>query len=132
MTGILVDTEISGILGLAVEFAVICIAFSLAAAVFRLLRGPTLADRVVALDMISVLLVVFLVTFRVATGVEAYIYVAIGLALISFLATVAFAGYIDRARGDEVQTTTFGGPKASARGGPGHGPEARGKLEGDA
>ena len=47
------------------------------------------------------LLVVFLVVFRLASGVEAYIFVAIGLALISFLATVAFANYIDRAGGPD-------------------------------
>jgi multisubunit Na+/H+ antiporter MnhF subunit len=46
------------------------------------------------------LLVVFLVIFTKLSGVEAYIYVAIGLALISFLGTVAFAHYIDRTRGD--------------------------------
>jgi multicomponent Na+:H+ antiporter subunit F len=103
MTGILLDTEISGVLAFALDLAVLCVVLALGAAVIRLLRGPTLADRVVALDMISVLLVVFLVLVRMATGVEAYIFVAIGLALISFLGTVAFAGYIDRARGDAAE-----------------------------
>lgn len=96
----IVGTEIGGVLGLALGLTVLCLLCALGAAVFRALRGPTLADRVVALDMISVLLVVFLVVFRLVSGVGAYVYVAIGLALISFLATVAFANYIDRARGD--------------------------------
>jgi multicomponent Na+:H+ antiporter subunit F len=73
---------------------------ALGAAAWRLWTGPTLADRVVALDLVSMLLVVFLVIFTKLSGVEAYIYVAIGLALISFLGTVAFAHYIDRTRGD--------------------------------
>jgi multicomponent Na+:H+ antiporter subunit F len=100
MTGMITDPEITGVLGIALELTMICVVAALAAAVIRLLRGPTLADRVVALDMISVLLVVFIVVFRMLSGVEAYIYVAIGLALISFLATVSFAGYMDRAEGD--------------------------------
>ena len=69
-------------------------------AAWRLLVGPELADRVVALDMVSMILVVFLVLFKLVSGENAYIYVAIALALIAFLATVAFANYIDRARGD--------------------------------
>ena len=54
----------------------------------------------VALDLVSMLLVVFLVLFRMLSGVGAYIYVAIALALVSFLGTVAFAHYIDRTTGD--------------------------------
>ena len=50
--------------------------------------------------MVSMLLVVFLVLFRLVSGVNAYIYAAIGLALIAFLGTVAFAHYIDRTQGD--------------------------------
>lgn len=96
----IIETGVSGVLGIALLFAVACLICALVAAVWRLLVGPSLADRVVALDMISVLLVVFLVVFRLVSGVNAYMYVAIGLALISFLATVAFAHYIDRSRGD--------------------------------
>lgn len=96
----ILPTAIPGILGAALAVTLLCLIGALVAAAIRLLRGPTLADRVVALDMISVLLVVFLVVFRLVSGVNAYIYVAIGLALISFLATVAFARYIERSRGD--------------------------------
>ncbi|MER2508960.1 monovalent cation/H+ antiporter complex subunit F [Amaricoccus sp.] len=97
----ILGTEVGGVLGVALALTVLCLFGALGAAAWRLLVGPTLADRVVALDMISVLLVVFLVVFRLASGVEAYIFVAIGLALISFLATVAFANYIDRAGGPD-------------------------------
>ena len=116
MTGMVLDPEIGGALALALDLAMLCLVLALGAAVIRLLRGPTLADRVVALDMISVLLVVFLVLFRVATGIEAYVFVAIGLALISFLGTVAFAGYIDRAGGDAAGTPDPGpGPDGGGR-----------------
>ena len=87
---------VAGILGTALSVAVLLLLAGLLAAACRLLVGPTLPDRVVALDMISTLLVVFLVLFRMVTGVNAYIYVALGLALISFLGTVAFAAYIER------------------------------------
>lgn len=92
-----------GILGAALTLTVLFIVVALACAAVRLLRGPTLADRVVALDLISMLLVVFLVVFTLVSGSDAYSFVAIGLALIAFLATVAFARYLERAeeRDDE-------------------------------
>ena len=96
----IVEVAQGGILGVALAIATLCLIAALGLAVWRLLAGPTLPDRVVALDLVSGLLVVFLVLFKLVSGVDAYIYVAIGLALIAFLATVAFAHYIDRARGD--------------------------------
>ncbi|MFO1210946.1 MAG: monovalent cation/H+ antiporter complex subunit F [Amaricoccus sp.] len=96
----IVEVAHGGILGLALAIATLCLIAALGLAVWRLLTGPTLPDRVVALDLVSGLLVVFLVLFKLVSGVDAYIYVAIGLALIAFLGTVAFANYIDRARGD--------------------------------
>lgn len=64
--------------------------------VFRLLRGPTFADRVVALDMLALLGIAFIGVIAVATEEYAYLDVAIALALVGFLATVAFARYIYR------------------------------------
>jgi multisubunit Na+/H+ antiporter MnhF subunit len=96
----IIATEVGGILGVALVFAALCVILAFLSAAYRLLVGPSLADRVVGLDMLSMLLVVFLVVFKMISGVEAYMYVAIALALISFLATVALAHYIDRSRGD--------------------------------
>lgn len=96
----IVGTEVGGVLGAALVFTALCLILAFLSAAYRLLVGPSLADRVVGLDMLSMLLVVFLVVFKMISGVGAYIYVAIALALISFLGTVALAHYIDRTRGD--------------------------------
>jgi multicomponent Na+:H+ antiporter subunit F len=96
----IIGTVQLGVLGFALQVTTLCLIVSLLAATWRLLTGPTLADRVIALDLVSMLLVVFLVVFAMLSGVSAYIYAAIALALISFLGTVAFAHYIDRTRGD--------------------------------
>ncbi len=90
----------TGVFGWALGITTLFLIAALLAAAWRLLTGPTLADRVVALDLVSMLLVVFLVVFKMVSGVNAYIYVGIALALISFLATVAFAHYIERTEGD--------------------------------
>lgn len=65
-------------------------------AFFRLVRGPSLPDRVVALDLMATLVIGIVGAYSVATGQSAYLDVAIILALIAFLGTVAFAYYIQR------------------------------------
>ena len=95
----IIETDVTGVLGIALSIAMLCIVGALLLALWRLLVGPNLADRVVALDMVSMVIVVFLVTFKLISGSNAYVYAAIALALIAFLATVAFAHYIDRSQG---------------------------------
>ena len=62
----------------------------------RMILGPSVADRAVALDMLSILAVAFAGLRAVVTGLEAYLDVAAVVALVGFLATLAFARYIAR------------------------------------
>lgn len=62
----------------------------------RLLRGPTLPDRVVAIDLIGIVVVGLIVVGAAATGERAFLDVAIVIALISFVGTVAYARYVER------------------------------------
>ena len=62
----------------------------------RLVKGPTLPDRVIALDLIGVLMVCLLVVTAAMTGHGAFLDVAMVIALISFVGTVAYARYIER------------------------------------
>ena len=65
-------------------------------AFMRLLRGPSLPDRVIALDILSVLGIGIIVAFAIATDQPVYVDAASVLALVSFLGTVAFAAYVER------------------------------------
>jgi multicomponent Na+:H+ antiporter subunit F len=62
----------------------------------RFVRGPSLPDRVVALDLIATLGMGVIAVYAIATDQPVFLDVAIVLALISFLGTVAFAYYIER------------------------------------
>ena len=62
----------------------------------RVVRGPTLPDRVVAIDLIGVLIVGVIVVAATATGDQSFLDVAIVIALISFVGTVAYARYVER------------------------------------
>lgn len=66
--------------------------FSLA----RVLRGPTVPDRVISLDLIGVLIVGLTVVTAAATGEHAFLDVAMVIALVSFVGTVAYARYVER------------------------------------
>lgn len=65
-------------------------------AFIRLARGPYLPDRVIALDLISILAMGFIVAYAVRFDQPNFLDVAIILAIISFLGTVAFAYYLER------------------------------------
>jgi multicomponent Na+:H+ antiporter subunit F len=65
---------------------------------FRLVRGPSSADRVVALDLMAALTVGAIGLQTLATGSQAFLRVATVLALVGFLGTVAFATYLGRRR----------------------------------
>jgi multicomponent Na+:H+ antiporter subunit F len=93
----ILGTTLAGPLGWGIAVCALFLMGALVAATYRLLVGPSLADRVVALDLITMLLVAFLVVFTLASGIHAYLFAAIALALIGFLVTVAFARYIERA-----------------------------------
>jgi multicomponent Na+:H+ antiporter subunit F len=62
----------------------------------RLVLGPTVADRVVAIDMLSVLTVGFAGLRALAADEAAYLDIALALALAGFLGTLAFARFITR------------------------------------
>lgn len=72
-----------GLLGLGMLFALI-----------RILRGPTLADRILGLDTLTVLGLATIAVFAVQTGLYLYIDIAVSLALVGFVSTAAFARYI--------------------------------------
>ena len=69
---------------------------SMALVLWRMARGPTAADRVIALELLSMLVVAFLVTVSIYAQETSYLDVAIAYACIAFLGTVALARYITR------------------------------------
>lgn len=78
------------------QFALIMLSVAVLAAVVRLVRGPTLPDRVVAMDLIGILVVSLIVVLAAATGVRATLDAALVIALVAFVATVAYGTYVER------------------------------------
>jgi len=78
------------------QFALVTLGMSMLIAVVRLVKGPSLPDRVVAMDLLGVLVVGLIVVLAASTSVRAALDAAIVIALIAFVATVAYGTYIER------------------------------------
>lgn len=90
-----------GFLGFALTVAFVLLTASLALTFVRLIKGPSLADRVVALDVLTILAIGFIGLRVIATGQVLFLEIAIALGLVAFLATVFFARLIET-RGGEL------------------------------
>jgi multicomponent Na+:H+ antiporter subunit F len=77
------------------------IALALLLVFARLARGPSLADRVIALDLLAVLAVGLIAMVTLETNQPVFLDAAIVLALDAYLGTVAFGRYLERRARDE-------------------------------
>lgn len=82
-------------LSVATLVTMVAVAVSILVASLRVMRGPSLPDRVVALDLVGLLAVSVISVMAIATGKPVLLDAAIALALIAFLSTVAFARFIE-------------------------------------
>ena len=62
----------------------------------RFLKGPTLSDRVVSLDLLITTGVGIIAVYSIVTNQPAFLDIAMILALIAFLGTVAFSYYLEK------------------------------------
>ncbi len=80
-------------------FFILMVCFALC--LLRLLRGPTPADRAVAVDTLGILVVGFCAILSIPTGRDWYIDIAIAWALQSFIGALALAKYLEGRGFDE-------------------------------
>ncbi|MGE0796693.1 MAG: monovalent cation/H+ antiporter complex subunit F [Lautropia sp.] len=80
----------------ALAIAAMLLVAAMVATGLRIVRGPGVADRVVALDMLGLIGIAAACVAALASGSMAFLDVALGIALIGFLVTVAFALFVER------------------------------------
>lgn len=85
----------------AVTLAMAMTGIAMFLAFCRLVLGPSLPDRVVALDLIGLITVGIIAAYGILTEQPILLDAATVVALVSFLGTVAFAHYIERRKQDE-------------------------------
>lgn len=88
-------------LNIALDVAGWLLAAALVLSGWRLLRGPDIVDRVLALDTLYVNAAALLIVYGLRLGTGQYFEVALVIALLGFLSTLAFAKFL--LRGDVVE-----------------------------
>ncbi|MBE0570297.1 MAG: cation:proton antiporter [Ignavibacteriaceae bacterium] len=83
-----------------IEFAayisVIVIGLSILIIFLRLVIGPTIEDRIVALDLLSANTIAFIAVYAIQNNTTTFLDVGIILAMLAFLGTISFAFYLER------------------------------------
>jgi len=78
---------------------IICITLltiSMVLSLIRLIIGPSLPDRVISLEIMTFMIIGIVGVYSIMTGNKAVLDVAVIISLISFVATIAFAYYLER------------------------------------
>ncbi len=83
-------------LDIVVQITVAMLAVASLIGFVRLSLGPRLEDRVVAMDLVSVLTVSIIVASTAGTGQRGLLDAASLIALVGFLGTVAYAWYVQK------------------------------------
>lgn len=86
---------------LALTIALPCIALAVLLNLYRLLRGPTAPDRILALDTMVINSIALIILFGILEGTTVYFEAALLLAMVGFVGTVAYAKFL--LRGDIVE-----------------------------
>lgn len=84
----------SDLMTIAVTITFIGLLISFLLVFIRLVSGPTHADRVLALDLIGFITISFIAAYTITSGQTAFLDIAITLALVLFLGTVAFVKFM--------------------------------------
>ncbi|MDW7731284.1 MAG: cation:proton antiporter [Methanolobus sp.] len=76
-------------------FAIIFMVLAIIPCIYRILKGPTIPDRVIALDAMTTVIVVMLGVYSFDQGSVFFMDVALVLSIIAFVGTVTIAKYLD-------------------------------------
>lgn len=81
---------------IALYFAFACFSVALLLNLWRMLRGPKVVDRILALDTMVINVIALLVLYGLAEGTAVYFEASMIIAMLGFVSTVAFARFLLR------------------------------------
>lgn len=84
------------LLGWAISFTLLCLGLAMACAAYRLLRGPTAQDRVLALDTLHNISMLVVLTLGIRFGSRTYFDITLLIALFGFVGSSALAKFLLR------------------------------------
>jgi multicomponent K+:H+ antiporter subunit F len=88
-------------IGYALVFAALCYGVALLMDLWRIVKGPDAADRILALDTMVINVIALLVLYGVWRGTAVYFEAAMLVAMVGFVSTVAYCRFL--LRGDIIE-----------------------------
>ncbi|WP_340119848.1 K+/H+ antiporter subunit F [Pelagibius sp. 7325] len=88
-------------IGYALHFSFACFAIALLLNLYRLAKGPSIADRVLALDTMVINGIALLILYGITSETTVYFEAALLFAMVGFISTVAYCRFI--LRGDIIE-----------------------------
>jgi multicomponent K+:H+ antiporter subunit F len=92
---------IAPVIASALMFAMACVALAIVLNLYRLFKGPGVADRILALDTMVINAIALIVLHGILEETTMYFEAALLLAMVGFVGTVAYAKFL--LRGDIVE-----------------------------
>jgi multisubunit Na+/H+ antiporter MnhF subunit len=81
-------------IGVASTICLFCLAGVIAATLYRILVGPSVADRVAATDLLTTTIIAVVLVFGLRAHTRNYIDIVMVMAALGFFGTVALAKYV--------------------------------------
>ena len=75
---------------------IVLITLAMVGVSYRLVKGPSSSDRVIALDTIGVLLICVVGLYSIVIGTTFFLEIILLVAILSFIGTVAFSKFIEK------------------------------------
>ena len=85
----------------ALLFAMGCFGLGMRICMWRIVRGPEAADRILALDTLVINVIALLVLYGIREGTAIYYEAAMLVAMVGFVSTVAYCRFV--LRGDIIE-----------------------------
>ncbi|WP_044338128.1 Na(+)/H(+) antiporter subunit F1 [Rossellomorea aquimaris] len=78
------------------QITLLCVSLSMLGLVYRVVKGPTTPDRVVALDAIGINLIAIIALVSMMLDTYAFLEVILLLGILAFLGTIAFSKFLEK------------------------------------
>nr|WP_066248278.1 Na(+)/H(+) antiporter subunit F1 [Neobacillus drentensis] len=80
----------------AILIAILCIALAMLGFIYRAIKGPTIPDRVIALDALGINLVALTALISIVLDTNAFLEVILLIGILAFIGTVAFSKFLEK------------------------------------
>jgi multicomponent Na+:H+ antiporter subunit F len=83
-------------LDIVIHIALLCMAISMIGLIYRVVKGPTIPDRVIALDAMGINLVAIIALISIVLKTHAFLEIILLIGILAFIGTVAFSKYLEK------------------------------------